>query len=168
MCLFPGCLNLNEFNWVLIKAVVNRLKSLLLPFSRKILNTEVWCYLRRQEGSSWQQGACGDLNMMTQIQLSEQRPQKPESLVLMAQHVRLPVGIQHCWLVVVMTSQGHGLQAGSSDQKLTSGRPGLLAHRVKFEREGDNARSGTHWDHRVVLTGSGGSIMTLCPEVSPM
>lgn len=87
--------------------------------------------------------------MMTQIQLSEQRPQKPESLVLMAQHVRLPVGIQHhpapsSWLVVVMTSQGHGLQAGSSDQKLTSGRPGLLAHRVKFAREGDNARSGTH------------------------
>lgn len=43
-----------------------------------------------------------------------------------------------------MTSQGHGLQAGSSDQKLTSGRPGLLVDRVKFAREGDNARSGTH------------------------
>lgn len=67
-----------------------------------------------------------------------------------------------------MTSQVRGLQAGSSDQKFTSGRPGLLAHRVKFAREGDNARSGTHCDHRVVLTGSGGSVMTLCPEVSPM
>lgn len=46
-------------------------------------------------------------------------------------------------LVEVMTSQSHGLQAGSSDQKLASGRPGLLAHRVKFARDGNNACSGT-------------------------
>jgi len=36
---------MNQFNRVLIKAVVNQLISVLLQFSRKILTTEVGCYL---------------------------------------------------------------------------------------------------------------------------
>lgn len=46
----PGCLNVNQFNWVLIKAVVNQLKSLLLQFSREILTAEVGCYLMEAGG----------------------------------------------------------------------------------------------------------------------
>lgn len=45
-----GCLNVNQFNWVLIKAIVNQLKCVLLQSSRKIFTAEVGCYLMEAGG----------------------------------------------------------------------------------------------------------------------
>lgn len=171
MCLFPGCLNLNEFNWVLIKAVVNRLKSLLLPFSRKILNTGVM--LSQEAGGLELTARCmwrpkyGDPNSALRAVSSETREPSSDGTACEAAsgHPALLVGGE--MLVEVMTSQGHGLQAGSSDQKLASGRPQFLAHRWSLqERETTLVLGQTEiigW-----FPVSGGSVMTLCPEVSPM
>lgn len=49
----PGCLNGNHFNGGLIKAVVSRLKSVLLQFPEKILAAEVECYLPGAGGFEW-------------------------------------------------------------------------------------------------------------------
>lgn len=57
---------------MLVKAVVNRLKSVLLPFSRKILTAEVRCYL--METGGFELVNCyrhENLNMLTKMQLSE-------------------------------------------------------------------------------------------------